>query len=90
MASVWSLHHKGLIGGVLQRLVPISTEELELCQSDHWDIGHLPEQGPFSPNAKFGLMASSRKSLGGSKLLPLKIMEATVYLVSINASEMFW
>ena len=36
---------------------PISTEEL--CQSDHWVLSHLPDQSR---------VASSRKSLGGSKL----------------------
>ncbi|KAK6327106.1 hypothetical protein J4Q44_G00027510, partial [Coregonus suidteri] len=43
---------------------------LELCQSDH--RVHLPDQGPSPPIAQFGRAASSRKSLGGSKLLPFK------------------
>ena len=51
---------------------PISTQALELCQSDHRVLGHLPDQGPSPPNAQFGCAASSRKSLGGSKLLPFK------------------
>jgi hypothetical protein len=42
---------------------------LELCQSDHRVLGHLPDQGPSAPIARFGWAASSRKSLGGSKLL---------------------
>ena len=45
---------------------------LELCQSDHRLLGHLPDQGTFAPIAQFGQAASSRKSLGGSKLLPFK------------------
>ena len=45
---------------------------LELCQSDHRILGHLPDQGTSPPIAQFGQAASSRKSLGGSKLLPLK------------------
>ena len=49
---------------------PISTEEL--CQSDHRVLGHLPDQGPSPPIAQIGGVASSRKSLGGSKLLPFK------------------
>ena len=45
---------------------------LERCQSDHRFLGHLPDQGPFLLIAQFGWTASSRKSLGGSKLLPFK------------------
>ena len=45
---------------------------LEYCQSDHWVLGHLPDQGPSPPIAQFGRAAISRKSLGGSKLLPFK------------------
>ena len=44
---------------------------LELCQSDHWVLGHLFDQGPSSPIAQFGRAASS-KSLVGSKRLPFK------------------
>ena len=47
---------------------PMSTEEL--CQSDHWVLGHLPDQSPSPPIVQFDQAASSRKSLGGSKLLP--------------------
>ena len=43
---------------------------LEVCQSDHQVLSHLPEQGPSPPIALFGQAASSRKSLGGFKLLP--------------------
>ena len=45
---------------------------LELCQSDHWVLRHLFDQGPSPPIAQFSRVASSRRSLGGSKLLPLK------------------
>ena len=45
---------------------------LELCQSDHRALGHLPDQGPSSLTAQFGRSAKSRKSLGGSKRLPFK------------------
>jgi hypothetical protein len=45
---------------------------LKLCQSDHWVLGHLPDLGPSPPIAQFGRAASSRKSLGGSKLIPFK------------------
>ena len=57
---------------VLLEVSPISTEELELCQRDHQVHGHLPDQGPSPPIVQFGQAASSRKSLGGSKLIPFK------------------
>ena len=41
-------------------------------QSDHWVLGHIPDQGPSPTIARFGQAVSSRKSLGGSKLLPFK------------------
>ena len=44
----------------------------ELCQSDHRVVDHLHEQGPSSSIAQYGRAAGSRKSLGGSKLLPFK------------------
>ena len=50
---------------VLLEVYPISTEEP--YQSDHRVLGHLPDQGPSPPIAQFGLAASSRKILGGSK-----------------------
>uniref|UniRef100_A0A0E9TZX1 Uncharacterized protein n=1 Tax=Anguilla anguilla TaxID=7936 RepID=A0A0E9TZX1_ANGAN len=33
-------------------------------------LGHLSVQGPYPPIAQFGQAASSKKSPGGSKLLP--------------------
>ena len=54
------------------RFSHLHRETLERCQSDHWVLGHLPDQGPSPPNAQFGRAASSRKSLGGSKLLPIE------------------
>ena len=57
---------------VLLELQRNSRGTLELCQSDHWVLGHLPDQGPSPPIAQFGWAPSSRKSLGGSKLLPFK------------------
>ena len=50
------------------RLSHLHRGTLELCQSDHWILGHLPDQGPSPPIAQFGQAASSRKSLGSSKL----------------------
>ena len=51
---------------------PIFAEELELCQSDHRVLGHIPDQSPSSPIAQFVRTVSYRKTLGGSKLLPFK------------------
>ena len=45
---------------------------LELCQSDHQGLGDPPDQGPSPPLAQFGRADSSRKSLGGAKLLTFK------------------
>jgi hypothetical protein len=47
---------------------PTSTE---LCQSDRV-LGHLPDQDPSPLIAQIGWVASSRKSLGCSKLIPFK------------------
>ena len=46
---------------------PISRGTLELCQSDHRVLGHLPDQGPSPLIAQFGQETSSGKSLDGSK-----------------------
>ena len=48
----------------------ISTEELWSSVSAHRVHGYIPYQGPSPLIAQFGRAASSRKSLGGSKLLP--------------------
>ena len=45
---------------------------LEHCQSDQRVLGHLADQGTSPLIAQFGWAASSRKSLGASKLLPFK------------------
>ena len=50
---------------------PIFTEELWSSVSDHWVLGHLSDQGPSPSIVKFGWAGISRKSLGGSKLLPI-------------------
>uniref|UniRef100_A0A8C7FVT1 Uncharacterized protein n=1 Tax=Oncorhynchus kisutch TaxID=8019 RepID=A0A8C7FVT1_ONCKI len=59
---------------------------LELCQSDHWVLGHLPDPSI----AQFARLASSRKILGGSKLLPFKNDGGHCVLGPLNAAEMFW
>ena len=35
---------------------------LELCQSDHWVFGHLPDQDPSTPISQFGLLYALRCS----------------------------
>ena len=47
---------------------PISTEDLWSSVSEHRILGHRPSP----PIAQFGWVASSKKSLGGSKLIPIK------------------
>ena len=68
VASIWPLYHKGLIGGVLQRWLSFRN----ILPSPHWVLGHLTDYGPFPPIAQFGQVASSKKSLCGSKRLPFK------------------
>ena len=54
------------------RFSPLNRGTLELCQSDHRVLGHLPGQGHSPLIAQFGQSSSSRKTLGCSKLLPFK------------------
>ena len=75
VVSVWPLYHKGLIGGVLQMDVllegsPISSEELE--SSVRVTMGFLVTSltKVLIPRLlSLARAASSRKSLGGSKLV---------------------
>ena len=61
----------------------------ESCQSDHWVLRHLPDQGP-SPR----LFSLARRPALGRVLVVSKFfhlwMEATVFLGIFNAAEMFW
>ena len=57
---------------VLLKGFPSFTPELWSSFRDHRVLGHLPDQCPSPPIAQFGRAASSRKSIGGSKLLPFK------------------
>ena len=55
VAYIWPLYHKGLIGGVLHRpsgrFSHLHRGTLELCQSDHRVLVHLPDQAwSFSPD----------------------------------------
>jgi hypothetical protein len=53
---------------------------MELCQSDHWVLGHLPDQG-LSPQ---WLSLAGQSALGRVLVVPnifhLRTMEATVFL----------
>jgi hypothetical protein len=62
---------------------------LELYQSDLWVLGHLPDQGPFPTIAQFARMASSRKSLGSSKLLLFKNDGGECVLVDLQGYKPF-
>ena len=72
---------------VLLEGFPISTGTLELCQSDHWVLGHLPDQGPPPPIAQFG--QAVKRVLVVPNFFHLRMMEATVFLGTFNAAEMF-
>ena len=78
VASIWPLYHKRPDWWSAAEMVvllegsPISTEELCSSLSDHRVLGHLPDQGLSSHFAQFGQAASSKKILGGSKLLSFK------------------
>ena len=54
------------------KVLPSPQRNYRALQSDHRVLGQLPDQGPSPPIAHFGRAASSRKNLGGSKLLPFK------------------
>ena len=79
VACVWPLYHKDMIGGALQRWVSF------------WKVLPFPQRKaralPEGPSGSWSLGGSS---LGGSKLLPFRMMEATVFLRTFNAAEMFW
>ena len=68
---------------------PLSTEELELCQSDFRVLGHLPDRCS-SPQL---LSLAERPALGRVLVVPnffhLKMMEATVFLGTFNAADIF-
>ena len=62
----------------------------DMSQSDHLVLDNLPDQGHSPSIAQFGLAASSRKCLDGSKLLPFKNDVSHCVVGSLNAAEMFW
>jgi hypothetical protein len=63
---------------------------LELCQSDHEVLGHLPDQGPSLPQ---WLSLAGWPALGRILVVPnffhLRMMEATVFLGTFNSAEFF-
>ena len=63
---------------------------LEFCQSDYWVLGHLPDKGPSLQIAQFGWVSSSRKSLGGSKLLLFKNDGGHCVLRDLQCYIYFW
>ena len=67
---------------------PISTEDL--CRCDHWVLCHLPLTKDFLPLL---LSLAGRPALGRVlvvlNVFHLRMMEATVFLGTFNAAEMF-
>ena len=59
---------------------------LELCQSDHWVLGHLPDHGTSPPIAQFG----QGRVLVVPNFFHLRMMKAAVFLGTFNAAESFW
>ncbi len=78
-------HHKAQIGEMLQwgmsfcRGFPSVHMIMELRYSDHQLLGLLSRQGPPPSIVQFGQEASSRKSPGYFKLLPLRVTETTCF-----------
>ena len=76
VASVWPLYHTGLIDGLLQRWLSfwkvLLSPQRNAGTLTEWplDSWSPPWLRPFSPIAQFRRPASSRKSPGGSELLP--------------------
>ena len=63
---------------------------LELFQSDHWVLGHLPDQGPSAPIAQFTGWSALGRVLVVPNFFHLRMTEVTVVLGTFNAAEMFW
>ena len=63
---------------------------LELCQSDHRILGYLPDQWLSPPITQFGRRPALGRFLVVPNIFHIRIMEATVFLVTFNAAEMFW
>jgi hypothetical protein len=85
VASVWPLYHKGLISGVLQRWLSF-WKVLPSPQSNSRALSECPSP----PIAQFGRAASSQRFLVVPNFFHLRMMEATVFLGTFNAAEMFW
>ena len=94
-ASVRPLYHKGLIGGVLQRWLSFRN----VLPSPQRNSGALSEwpsdyQSPPWPRSFSRLLSlAGRPALGRLLVVPnvlhLRMMEATVFLGTFNAAEMF-
>ena len=65
---------------------PISTGTLELCQSDHRVLGHLPDQGPSIRLLSFAGQPVLGRVLVVPNFFLLIMMEATVFLGTFNAN----
>ena len=85
MAFIWPLYHKGLV--VLLEFSPISIEEL--WSSVRVTIVFLVIF-LISPIAQFGLAANSERVFVIPNFFHLRMMEATVFLGTFKAAELFW
>uniref|UniRef100_A0A4W5PYA2 Tyrosine-protein kinase n=1 Tax=Hucho hucho TaxID=62062 RepID=A0A4W5PYA2_9TELE len=96
VASIWPLYHKGLIGGVLQRWLTF----WKVLPSPQRNYGALSVTIGFLVNSLTKallprlLSLAGRPALGRVFVFPnffhLRMLEATVYLGTFNAAEMFW
>ena len=69
---------------------PIFTEDLWSSVSDHQVLGRLPDQGPSPLITQFGWLPALGRVLVVPDFFRLRMMEATVFLGTFNAAEIFW
>jgi hypothetical protein len=62
---------------------------LALCQSDHWVLGHVPDQGPSPPMVQFARWPALGRVLVVPNFFHLRMM-ATVFWGTFDAAEIFW
>ena len=63
---------------------------LELCQSGHQVLGHFPDQTLFHWSLSLARWPALGRVLGVPNLFHLRMMEATVFLGTFNAVDIFW
>ena len=63
---------------------------LELCQSDHRVLDHLPDQGPSSQLLNLARLPALGRVLVVPTFLHKRMMADTVFWVTINDADIFW